>query len=135
MIRGLTFSQFAVLLMFCALAVCTCLMPAHSDTYWHLRAGQEIWQTLHVPLHDHYSFTADGRFWPNHEWLWQAIVYVLYAVGGMRLLVVGAAAFVLGAVASLYRLMVGGARARLVIMLIALPLASVSLFPLSWKSS
>ena len=56
--RGLTFSQLTAGLLFGALAVCACLMPAHSDTYWHLRAGQEIWRTLHVPLVEHYSYTA-----------------------------------------------------------------------------
>ncbi|HEY6476618.1 MAG TPA: hypothetical protein VI456_08530 [Polyangia bacterium] len=124
MTRGLTFPQLTAGLLFGALAVCACLMPAHSDSYWHLRAGQEIWRTLRVPLRDHYSYTADGRFWPDHEWLWQAIAYALYRLGGMRLLVAGGAAFVLGATAILYRLMVGSAGTRLVIMLLALPLSS-----------
>jgi hypothetical protein len=122
--RGLTFSQLTAGLLFGALAACACLMPAHSDTFWHLRAGQEIWRTLHVPLVDHYSYTADGRFWPNHEWLWEAISYALYRVGGMRLLVAGGAAIVMGAVAILYRLMVGAVATRLVIVLLALPLGS-----------
>ena len=42
MTRGLTFSQLTAGLLFGALAVCALLMPAQSDTYWHLRAGQEI---------------------------------------------------------------------------------------------
>src|SRR5579862_4167791 len=124
MTRGLTFRHLTVGLLFGAIAVFACLMPAQGDTYWHLRAGQEIWRTLHVPLDEHYSYTADGRFWPDHEWLWQALSYGLYRVGGMRLLVVGGAAFVMGAVAILYRLMVGPAGVRLVIMLLALPLSS-----------
>jgi hypothetical protein len=122
--RGLTFSQLTAGLLFGALALCACLMPAHSDTYWHLRAGREIWRTLHVSLVDHYSYTADGQYWPNHEWLWQALSYGLYRVGGMRLLAVGSAAFLVGALAILYRLMVGPAGLRLVIMLLALPLSS-----------
>jgi hypothetical protein len=122
--RGLTFSQLTAGLLFGALAVCALLMPAHSDTYWHLRAGQEIWRTEHVSLVESYSYTAAGRSWPNHEWLWQALSYALYRAGGMRLLVLGGAAFVMGAVAILYRLMVGSASTRLVIMLLALPLAS-----------
>ena len=124
MTRGLTFSQLTAGLLFGALAVCALLMPAHSDTYWHLRAGQEIWQTFHVPLTDHYSYTAAGRSWPNHEWLWQALSYALYRAGGMRLLVVGGAAFVMGAVAILYRLMVGSASTRLAIMLLEIGRAS-----------
>jgi hypothetical protein len=122
--RGLTFSQLTAGLLFGALAACACLMPAHSDTFWHLRAGEEIWRTLHVPTVDSYSYTAAGRVWPDHEWLWQALSYALYRVGGMRLLVAGGAALVMGAVAILYRLMIGAAGTRLLIMLLALPLAS-----------
>ncbi len=90
--RGLSFPGLLVALLFGVVAVVACLMPAQSDTFWHLRAGQEIWQTLRVPLDEHYSFTAAGRPWPNHEWLWQAVSYDLYRAGGMPLLTIGSAA-------------------------------------------
>ena len=82
----MSFPRLAVGLLFGAFAVTACLSPAGPDTYWHLRAGEEIWRTLHVPLDEHYSFTAAGRFWPNHEWLWQALSYGAHRVGGMPLL-------------------------------------------------
>ena len=91
-----------VALLFGAIAVTACLIPAKADTYWHLRAGQEIWQTLRVPLDEHYSFTAAGRPWPNHEWLWQALSYGLYRAGGMPLLTAGGAGIVVGALAIAY---------------------------------
>jgi hypothetical protein len=122
--RGLTFSQLTALLLFSALVVCACLMPAQSDTYWHLRAGQEIWRTLHVPLVDHYSYSAAGRFWPNHEWLWEAFSYALYHFGGMRLFVLGGAAISMGTLAIVYRLMVGPTATRFWLMLIGFPLTS-----------
>jgi hypothetical protein len=122
--RGLTFSQLTAGLLFGALAVCALLMPAQSDTYWHLRAGQEIWRTFHVPLSDHYSYTAAGRFWPNHEWLWEAFSYALYRLGGMRLYVAGGAALALGAMAIVYRLMVGPTSTRFWLMLLGFPLTS-----------
>jgi len=122
--RGLTFSQLTAALLFGALAVCALLMPAQSDTYWHLRAGQEIWRTFHVPLRDQYSYTATGRFWPNHEWLWEAFSYALYRLGGMRLFVVGGAAFAMGALAIVYRLMTGPTSTRFVLMLLGFPLTS-----------
>jgi hypothetical protein len=122
--RGLTFSQLTAGLLFGALAVCALLMPAQSDTDWHLRAGQEIWRTFHVPLSDHYSYTATGRYWPNHEWLWQAFSYALYSLGGMRLFVVGGAAFAMGALAIVYRLMVGATSTRFLLMLLGFPLTS-----------
>jgi hypothetical protein len=122
--RGLTFSQLLAALLFGALAVCACLMPAQSDTYWQLRAGQEIWRTFRVPLVDHYSYTAAGRDWPNHEWLWQALSYALYRLGGMRLYLLGGAALAMGAMAIVYRLMVGMTATRFWLMLLGFPLTS-----------
>ena len=56
------------------------------DLWWLLRAGKDIWHHGQVPLTDQYSHTADGRYWSNHEWLWEAIAYPLHEVGGMPLL-------------------------------------------------
>ena len=84
--KGISFDRFMMGLLFAAVGLTACLMPAQSDTYWHLRAGQDIWISHQVPLVEHYSLTAGGRFWPNHEWLWQAISYAFYRVGGMPLL-------------------------------------------------
>ena len=122
--RGLSFHQMMVGLLFGAIAIFACTMPAQGDTYWHLRAGQEIWRTLHVPLDEHYSYTAAGAYWPNHEWLWQAFAYGLYRVGGMRLFELGSAAIIIGACAILYRLCVGSAASRLVLFALSLPLAT-----------
>jgi hypothetical protein len=120
--RGVSFEQLMVGLLFGALAAAACLMPAQPDTFWHLRAGEEIWTTFHVPLDEHYSFTAAGRVWPNHEWLWQAFSFALVRAGGMRLLTLASAAIAVGAVVILYRLMVGPARARFVLLLLGIPL-------------
>jgi hypothetical protein len=122
--RGLTFHQLMVGLLVGAIAATACLMPAQADSYWHLRAGQEIWRTLHVPLDEHYSYTAAGRPWPNHEWLWQAFSYALFRAGGMPLLVAGGAAVVMAAFGIAYRLMVGPTATRFLLMLLGLPIAS-----------
>ena len=122
--HGLTFRQLTVGLLFGAMALFACLMPAQGDTFWHLRAGEEIWRTFHVPLDEHYSYTAAGGYWPNHEWLWQAFAYGLYRLGGMPLLELGAAAIIIGACAILYRLCVGSASTRVVLFALALPLAT-----------
>jgi hypothetical protein len=123
--RGLTFAQLTAALLFGALAVCACLMPAQSDTFWHLRAGQEIWRTHHVPLVDHYSYTAAGRFWPDHEWLWQALSYALFRIGGMPLYVLGGAAVAMTTMVLVYRMMVGEIATRFWLMLVGFPLTSV----------
>jgi hypothetical protein len=122
--HGLTFRQMTAGLLFGAIAVFACLMPAQGDTYWHLRAGQEIWRTTHVSLVEHYSYTAAGRYWPDDEWLWQAFAYGLYHLGGMRLLVLGGASLIIAACVILYRLCVGPVAARFVLLLLSLPLAT-----------
>lgn len=50
------------------------------DVWWHLRTGELILQTHHVPHSDPYSFTRLGRPWVDHEWLSQVVIY-----GGYRL--------------------------------------------------
>jgi hypothetical protein len=114
----------ATSLLFGAVALTACLMPAQSDTYWHLRAGHEIWQTHHVSLIETYSFTARGSFWPNHEWLWQALSYALYRLGGMPLLTGVAALFVTAAVALAWRLTIGSTVTRFVLTVLGVPVGA-----------
>jgi hypothetical protein len=123
--RGLSFDEMIVGLLFVVVAMRALLMPAHSDTYWQLRAGQDIWATGHVPRVDSYSYTAAGSPWPDHEWLWQALVYALHRAGGMPLVTAGGALIVLVAVALAYRLMTGAVATRFVLLLLTIPLASV----------
>jgi hypothetical protein len=111
-------------LLFGSIFLTACLMPAQSDSYWHLRAGQELWLTHHVTLVEQWSHTARGRFWPNHEWLWQALSYGLFRLGGMPLLVAASAAIVTGGFVLAWRLMVGPAPTRLALMLLAAPISA-----------
>jgi hypothetical protein len=122
---GLSFEGMIVGLLFVVVALRALLMAAHADTYWALRAGQDIWATGHIPLTDTYSYTAFGQPWPNHEWLWQALIYPLHRVGGMPLVTVGGALVVLGAVAIAYRLTVGAVSTRFLLFVLAVPLASL----------
>jgi hypothetical protein len=123
--RGVSFDGMLVALLFVAVGFAACLTVAQADTFWSLRAGQDLWRTGHVPLVDTYSYTAAGRPWPNHEWLWQAAAYPLYRAGGFPLLTAAAAAALVAAVALVYRSMVGGASTRFVLLLLAIPLSSI----------
>jgi hypothetical protein len=93
----MTRDRFSLLLLFVALACAACLMPAQSDTWWQLRAGEDIWQSGRIALTDQFSHTVAGRRWPNHEWLSQAIFYGVWRLGGMALLTALCGAAVLGA--------------------------------------
>lgn len=121
-LRGLSFEQMIVGLLFVAIGATACVMAAQNDTYWHLRAGQIIWTEHAIPLRETFSHSSAGRDWPNHSWAWQALSYGLYALGGFPLLTGAAAAIVLVAHGFTFRLMRGGARLRFLLLALALPL-------------
>ena len=75
-----TFDRLLTTLLFVAIALAACLMPAQNDTWWQLRAGHDMWSARTVLLRDTFSHTAYGTFWPNHEWLSQAIFYAIFAM-------------------------------------------------------
>jgi len=114
----------AVGCLFVAFALCAALMPAQNDTFWHLRAGADIWRTGAVPRVDHYSHTFPGAPWPDHEWLAQVLMFGAYRLAGMPGLQLAAAALLLGAVVLTWRLMVGPPATRAVVMTIGLVLSS-----------
>jgi tetratricopeptide (TPR) repeat protein len=49
-----------------------------SDLWWHLAAGRAIWEHGGPPATDSLSFTAQGREWINHEWLWDGLAWGAY---------------------------------------------------------
>jgi len=123
--RGLAFDEMAVGLLFIAVAVLALFTPAQPDTFWHLRAGADIWRSGHVPRVDLYSHTAYGTPWPDHEWLSQLLMYAAYRAGrGMPGLELGAAVLILAAAATVYKLMVGPRLTRFVLLTIGLSVAS-----------
>ncbi len=69
-------------------------MPAQSDTWWHLRTGEEIWRSGRVLLYDQFTHTVPGRAWPDHEWLTQVTFYAVYVAGGLPLITLLCAAAV-----------------------------------------
>ena len=94
-----SFGDMAVGLLYVAFAVRAALMSAVSDTFWHLRAGADIWRTGRVPLVDTYSYTAAGLPWPDHEWLWETFAFGCHRLGGMPLATAGTAALLVAALA------------------------------------
>jgi len=121
----LTFAQTRVALLMIAVAATAAVMPAQSDSYWHLRAGYDLVRTGHVPLADTYSYTARGLPWPDHEWLWQALSWAAHRAGGMPLLTAVGAALATAACAVAYGLMRARPGVEFVLALIGIPLASV----------
>jgi hypothetical protein len=81
--------------------------PQDADMWWHLRAGQLMWQSKTILLTDTFSYTRFGAPWVNAFWISEIIFYLLYKLGGFFALTIlvaltGAATFYL-----LYRRMDG----------------------------
>lgn len=74
-----------------------------TDFWWHLAAGREIWTLRSVPLVDSFSHTFGGQPWVRLHWLFQALLYGAWRVGGMDLAVGLRSLLFLGAMALLAR--------------------------------
>jgi hypothetical protein len=55
---------------------------ADLDFWWHLKTGQILWQQKAFPYTEIYSFTANGRVYIDHEWLFQVIAYFFFSLAG-----------------------------------------------------
>lgn len=60
--------------------------PTDPDLGWHLRYGQQMWQTYSVPRVDTFSSTMSGYRWADSYWLSEVLIYALYTLGGYYLL-------------------------------------------------
>ena len=78
---------FAAILLFGLLAM-TARPAADPDLWWHLRTGQWIVETGHVPHSDPFSFTRAGHAWVSHEWLSEVVFYELWKHAGAAALIV-----------------------------------------------
>ena len=58
------------------------------DFWWHLKTGEYILNTRSIPKTDFFSFTNYGKAWVAHEWLSEAIFYVIYSSLGFNVLIV-----------------------------------------------
>jgi hypothetical protein len=48
------------------------------DFWWHLKAGQYIFETRTITHTDIFSFTFAGREWVMHEWLSEIFIYAIF---------------------------------------------------------
>src|SRR4051812_49049230 len=52
------------------------------DMWWHLKAGEIIWNTHSIPRVDVFSYTAAGHPWTAQEWLSEVTIFGAYRLGG-----------------------------------------------------
>jgi hypothetical protein len=87
-IRGESvFRNIAVILLFGLLGM-TARNATDPDLWWHLRSGQLIVESGHIPHSDPFSFTRAGHPWISHEWLTEVAFYELWKHGGPAALIV-----------------------------------------------
>jgi len=73
------------------------------DLFWYFSAARYMAAHGGVPQTDFLSWTMQGREWINFEWLSQLIFYLLYKLGGFKLLVIFKGTILLAAVLAIWR--------------------------------
>jgi hypothetical protein len=76
--------------------------PADTDTWWHLKSGQLMWDTGQILRADPFSHTAAGVPWIDHGWLVQVILWPVYQAAGLAGLSLWLAVIVTAAFALVY---------------------------------
>ena len=122
----LTPERTITLIMFMGIATLACLSPAHNDTWWHLRSGQEMARTREWMSDDRFTSTVHGAFFWNPAWLAQLTFYGLLLLGGLPLLTFVCAGVIVAAWVIAWRLMRGPFTDRLLLLAVALSSATVT---------
>lgn len=91
---------FLVLLL--VLFILTTREVTDPDFWWHLKAGQYIFENAKIPHADIFSFTFAGREWVTHEWLSEVLIYATFRWLGWGGLVVAFALIITSAFAVSY---------------------------------
>ena len=98
------------------------------DTWWHIRAGEEILETHELPHWDTYSWTASGTEWIAYEWLGEVAMAAVYRAGELRglkflqLLLTGGLLALLYAYAAMR---CGNAKGAFIVCALAVPVAAI----------
>jgi hypothetical protein len=115
----------ALLLMIFVLALRQCAL-IDPDLWWHLKAGEDIFAAGAIPRTDIYSHTKAGSEWVTHEWLSEALIYLLFRFSGWG----GLAAVFSALIAATFWLVYWRCEGRPYVASVAVLAASAASFPL-----
>ncbi len=76
------FGRFLTAVTFILIVILLSRTPADADMWWHLKAGQVMWEQKSILVHDVFSYTRFGTLWVNAFWLSDLILYGCYALDG-----------------------------------------------------
>src|SRR3989344_4977981 len=71
------------ILFFLSLFLLFLLPPTDPDLGWHLRCGSEFWQNHTFCNLNQFSSLLPNYSWPNHYWLYQAMIFPVFKFGGL----------------------------------------------------
>ncbi len=91
-----------------AAVVVSCFHITESDLFMHLRNGERLLESGRLERAEVYSYTTTEAVFPNHEWLSNLVMAIVWRLGGFDLLVAVKAA----AAGALVLLWAAAARAR-----------------------
>lgn len=60
----------------------TPILAVDNDLWYHLSHGRHLFTTGEIPDTSYFSFISPARTWVDYYWLFQALVYSIYAVAG-----------------------------------------------------
>jgi hypothetical protein len=87
-VKGVSLSRIFPVALLLGLLGMTARNATDPDLWWHLRTGQWIVETGHIPHTDPFSFTRAGHAWVAHEWLSEVVFYELWKHGGAIALII-----------------------------------------------
>jgi len=99
----LSTQHLLVAVLFVAIFALAVRQPADTDTWWHLKSGQLMWETGRLPRADPFSHTVAGQPWIDHGWLVQLLLWPVYRAAGLGGLALLLAIIVTAAFALVYR--------------------------------
>ena len=106
---GTAVRHLILLVVLYSLAVVVSLQPViDPDIWWHIRTGQWIVQHGTAPTVDSFTWSETGRPWIAYSWLFDVVVYGLYAAAGVRGLLVYEFLLVLATLVALVHLVTLG---------------------------
>lgn len=76
----LNLRRFGFIVIFTVLFISIVL--SDPDYFWHLSAGQYIWENKALPSADIFSYTFADKPWVLHEWLFEIILFGIYSLSG-----------------------------------------------------
>jgi hypothetical protein len=74
--------HYSPALIFIVIVVADTTRLADPDLWGHVRFGQDVLAQRHLIFYDHYSYSAPGHLWLNHEWLSEVLMGAIYNAFG-----------------------------------------------------